>query len=42
MEIKNRVGFIDDIIAEPFMAKRGNVPFPEGPGLVVEVYDGGK
>jgi hypothetical protein len=42
MEIKNRVVFIDDIIAEPFVAKRGKVRFPESPCLVVEDNDGGK
>ncbi len=41
MEIKNRVAFIDDIIAEPFVAKHGKVRFPESPCLVVEVACGG-
>jgi len=41
MEIESSVTFTDDIIAEPFAAKRDNVRFPEGPGLVVVANDGG-
>ena len=42
MEIGGSVAFTDDIIAEPFVAKRGMVHLPERPGLVVEVNDGGE
>jgi len=41
-EIEGSVAFTDDITAEPFVAKRGKVWFPESPCLVVEDNDGGK
>jgi L-alanine-DL-glutamate epimerase-like enolase superfamily enzyme len=42
MEIGGSVAFTDDIIAEPFVAKRGMAQFPERPGLVAEVNNGGE